>query len=391
MFKYVKPDSWARYDRLEVSAHLTNAKAAALSLQAIPYQRSWADELQKVQLKREVAGTSRIEGADFTERELDEAMRESPQQLATRSQNQAAAAANAYRWIAKLPEDYPFDERLVLEIHRRMVTDADDDHCPPGAIRTKDQNVNFGIPRYRGVDGGGECEAVFRALCRVVDREMASHDPLIQALMVHYHLAAMHPFLDGNGRVARALEAFLLRKAGLRDTLFIAMSNYYYENKNEYLEALAAVRANKHDLTPFLMFGLDGIRAQCAHLLECIRTRMSEALFRNVMHDLFGRLESPRKRVMAKRQLQILEFLLGSECTVVSLWKRMESAYRGLRAPYKAFGRDLMRLDTLKAIAVSEKKDALNLSVRLEWPEEITESDFFQRVKAMPKAKTTLF
>jgi Fic family protein len=46
----------------------------------------------------------------------------------------------------------------------------------------------------------------------------------------------MHPFLDGNGRTARALEAFILQKVGLKDSLFIAMSNYYYEEKNEYLK-----------------------------------------------------------------------------------------------------------------------------------------------------------
>ncbi|MPY72582.1 MAG: hypothetical protein GEU92_21360, partial [Alphaproteobacteria bacterium] len=45
-----------------------------LALTQIPYQRSWAEQLQQDQLKREVAGTSRIEGAEFTERELDAAI-----------------------------------------------------------------------------------------------------------------------------------------------------------------------------------------------------------------------------------------------------------------------------------------------------------------------------
>lgn len=65
------------------------------------------------------------------------------------------------------------------------------------------------------------------------------HDSLIQALALHYHFAAIHPFLDGNGRTARALEALMLQRTGLRDTLFIAMSNYYYyEHKVGYLNAL---------------------------------------------------------------------------------------------------------------------------------------------------------
>ena len=50
-----------------------------LALTQMPYQRSWADELQQIQLKREVAGTSRIEGAEFTEKELDAAMQRDAQ------------------------------------------------------------------------------------------------------------------------------------------------------------------------------------------------------------------------------------------------------------------------------------------------------------------------
>ncbi len=101
--RYEPPRHWIIYDRLAVLDELAAAKAAMLALTQIPYQRSWADELQKVQLKREVAGTSRIEGAEFTEKELDAAMRETPEQLETRSQKQAAAAVATYRWIAQLP------------------------------------------------------------------------------------------------------------------------------------------------------------------------------------------------------------------------------------------------------------------------------------------------
>ena len=61
----------------------------------------------------------------------------------------------------------------------------------------------------------------------------------------------MHPFLDGNGRTARALEALLLGRAGLRDSAFIAMSNYYYDEKAKYLAALAETRERDHDLTGF--------------------------------------------------------------------------------------------------------------------------------------------
>ena len=66
--RYEPPRHWIDYDQRAIFNELMAAKAAMLALTQIPYQRSWADELQKVQLKREVAGTSRIEGAEFTDK-----------------------------------------------------------------------------------------------------------------------------------------------------------------------------------------------------------------------------------------------------------------------------------------------------------------------------------
>src|SRR5947207_7045715 len=106
--QYVLPRNWIRYDPVAVIGELVDAKAAVLSLTSIPYQRSWADRLQELELKREVAGTSRIEGADFTDRELDEAISDKPaHDLLTRSQRQARAAVTAYRWLERLPLDRP--------------------------------------------------------------------------------------------------------------------------------------------------------------------------------------------------------------------------------------------------------------------------------------------
>ncbi|MDP6350378.1 MAG: hypothetical protein QGG58_11495, partial [Chloroflexota bacterium] len=97
--RYRPPTEWIRYDIAAVARELIEARAAVQSLAAIPFQRAWADELQQIELKREVAGTSRIEGADFTERELDEAIAaDAPAPQFTRSQRQASAATHTYLW-----------------------------------------------------------------------------------------------------------------------------------------------------------------------------------------------------------------------------------------------------------------------------------------------------
>jgi Fic family protein len=387
--RYGMPQDWIRYESAAVLEELLGAKAAILALTRIPFQKSWAEDLQRIQLKREVAGTSRIEGAEFTEKELDAAMIETPEQLATRSQRQAAAAVAAYRWIAALPMDRPIDQGLVLDIHRHLVSGCDDDHCSPGTLRGKDQNVTFGAPRHRGAEGGDECATAFRRLAEAARTFFTAHAPLVQAIALHYHLAAMHPFSDGNGRTARALEALMLQRVGLRDTLFIAMSNYYYDNKTAYLEALNETGAMKHDLTPFLKFALKGVERQCGLLFEEIRLNVTKALFRNTATDLFGRLRSPRKRVMSARHVQLLNALLEEgEAPLSHVDQRTRHLYL-VKNPYKALVRDLnylVRLQALRARRAPDSSDWL-LSVNLEWPAQITDSEFFKLAKDLPKAK----
>ena len=393
MIKYEMPKHWIKFDdgNRDLTKAYAEAKAAIVYLQTVPYQRRWIQALQEVELKREVAGTSRIEGAEFTERELDLAFRENTDQLLTRSQKQAHAVARTYRWIAALPQDRPVNAELICRIHRELVTGADDDHCPPGQLRKDNQNVTFGIPTHRGAEGGKECVSAFRQFSEALQRQYQDQDPIIQALAVHYHLAAMHPFLDGNGRTARALEALLLQRAGLRDTCFIAMSNYYYDEKNAYLAALADVRRSDHDLTPFLIFGLRGIALQSQRVLAEIQRHISKVLYRDLMHELFGRLKSKRKRVIAERQLKILDILLDVDAMEIDrLIKMTWYAYRTLKNPLGGLVRDLLNLNALGAIALKEIGEGrYEVAVNPEWPTRLTETDFFATMKQYPKAKTS--
>lgn len=392
--RYERPNYWLRYDLTALVDVLTDAKAAVLSLTSMPYQRSWAETLQAMELKREVAGTSKIEGADFSDRELDIALEDDAEEVdsLTRSQKQARAAKRTYRWIAALPKDRPIDKDLILHIHRLIVTDCDEDHCEPGALRGDDQNVTFGRPRHRGANGGQECQEAFDSLCGAINQELGGHDTFIQALALHYHIGAMHPFQDGNGRTARALEALMLQRARLKDELFIAMSNYYYEEKDQYLEKLAEVRENDFDLTPFLRFGLEGISIQCKRLFEEIKTQLAKSLYRDVMGHMYGRLLSTRKRGLARRQLAILERLLEENEPVdhIKLYSLLYRDYQSLKGAGKAYIRDLNYLSGLKAIVVRNEQGKFLVSARLEWATEITETDFYEELDKMPEAKSKL-
>jgi len=399
--QYSLPHNWMIYNKDEIFRELTDAKAAIMALRTIPYQRRWVDELQKVQLKMEVAGTSRIEGADFAANELEIALRaQTPEQLMTRSQKQANCAIATYKWIAGLPDDRPITVALISEMHERIVTGCDDDHCASGKIRPKDQNVTYGAPIHRGAIGGSDCEDALRELTAVAQSSFYAHDTVIQALALHYHFAAIHPFQDGNGRTARVLEALMLQRAGLKDALFIAMSNFYYDEKRSYLESLNAVGDSNHDLTAFLKFGLRGIALQANRLAQLIKTEVSKQIFRNLMHDLFTRLQSTRKRVIVKRQLMLLERLLSIDGKIElgDLASVALGDYHTRKDPYNAMIRDLNRLHGLGAINVERelrsdgsRRMMYHIGVNLDWPRTITETQFFEYLDHLPKAKTHSF
>ena len=280
----------------------------------IPFQRRWVEELQRIQLKMEISGTSQIEGAEFVGDELDATLEaETPAELMTRSQRQANSALRAYQWVSEVPEDEPISVDLIKYLHRLVVTGCDDDHCEPGGLRRADQNVTFGSPRHRGVLGGRPCEEALGRLAKEVRTTFRCHDPLIQAIATHYHFAAMHPFLDGNGRTARALEALMLQMAGLKDVLFVPMSNFYHDAKDDYLSKLAETRSHNHGLTPFLIFALDGVEAEVSRLTKMLQHEVSKGMFRNFVNELVVRLASTRMRVIIKRQLTLLGHLLDSD------------------------------------------------------------------------------
>ena len=309
---YAPPSQWIRYDKTAILDRLVEAKTAAGTLRRLPYLPQWIEEVRQEQLRLEAAGTSRIEGAEFTPQEEREAL--APESAShtdlTYSQRQLRAADTAYRWMSSQPSDRPVNREFVLEVHRRIVTGCEDDHCEPGSLRGHGRNVTFGSPRCRGAEGGDCCNDAFNDLCSAIHKECPAHDPIIQAMAAHYHIGAMHPFDDGNGRTARAIEAFMLRRAGVNDHVMVSISNYYYNHKDEYLGALfeSASGATTSPLSSSLPCRRWTDR--CNAVAEEILIHHKRSLFREFAGALFGQLRSPRRRILAERQIEILEVLL---------------------------------------------------------------------------------
>lgn len=386
--RYMLPQSWIHYDKSAILEQLVEAKTAAGVLRQLPYLPQWVETAHQEQLRLEAAGTSRIEGAEFTPQEEAEAL---AAEAATRtdlthSQRQLRAAEATYKWIASQPLDRPVNCDFVLEVHRRIVMGCDDDHCDPGALRGHEHNVTFGSPRCRGAEGGDGCRDAFYALCNAIGREFREHDAIIQAIAVHYHIGAMHPFGDGNGRTARAVEAFILRKAGVSDRIMVSLSNYYYEHQDGYRAALSESRQRGHDLTSFLRFALPAVTERCNTVAGEILDHHRRSLFREFARSLFGQLRSRRRRGLAERQLQILEILLETDSMGgVDLLVRTDRHYQDLKYPGRAQERDIIELFDLGAVGLDEN----HIWVNLDWPQRFSESGLLDRFEKMPSAAST--
>ena len=383
--RYAVPQPWIGYDAVALLDLLVQARTAAGVLNRMPYLPQWIEQARQEQLRLEAAGTSRIEGAVFTQREQEEALAPdapAPTDM-TRSQRQLRSADATYRWLRSQPSEQPVTSEFILAIHRRIVTGCDDDRCQPGGLRPDGWNVTFGTPRCRGVEGGRDCRTAVNALGRAITGEFRKHDPIIQAMAAHYHIGAMHPFGDGNGRTARALEAFMLRRADVNNLVMVSLSNYYYDRKEEYLAALHASRTSGHDLTPFLRFALKGVAERCNAVAAAIVANHRRTLFREFARSLFGRLHSPRRRVLAERQLQVLDILLdGGPIGGSDLINQAHVHYQDLKFPGHALGRDLGDLFVLGAIAMADGR----LSVNLDWPQQFSESELLERYEKLPSA-----
>ena len=383
---YTLPERWASYDAAAILDRLVDARSAAGVLNRLPYLQQWIDQVHEEQLRLEAAGTSRIEGAEFSDQEQEIALASQipPHVDLTRSQRQLRAADATYRWLRSQPIGQPITTEFVLDIHRRMVTGCDDDHCEPGALRPAGWNVTFGTPRCRGAEGGSQCRAAFSGLCAAIAGEFQRHDRIIQALAAHYHIGAMHPFGDGNGRTSRALEAFMLRQAGVSGLVMVSLSNYYYEHNEQYLAAMSESRRRGHDLTPFLNFALSAVSARCNAVAAGIADHNKRTLFRQFAQSLFGQLRSPRRRVLAERQLHILEELLDSPSPdTTDVFLRPDSEYRRLKHPGRAWFRDVRNLLDLGAIRIEENGI---ITLNLDWPQELSESDLLNRYENLPSA-----
>jgi len=141
-------------------------------------------------------------------------------------------------------QELPVSLRLIRELHAKLLTGVRGESGDPGEFRSVQNWI--GKPGTKIADATyvpppvAEMDVALDAFEKFLHAE--SHLPaLIRLALVHYQFEAIHPFLDGNGRVGRLLITLLLHTEKLLDQPLLYLSAFFERNRDEYYERLLAV------------------------------------------------------------------------------------------------------------------------------------------------------
>lgn len=120
---------------------------------------------------------------------------------------------------------------------------------------------------------------LMKELCEWLNsKEAKDLFPVLTSGIAHYELVRIHPFVDGNGRVARALATLILYQLGFDVKDFFALDDYYNEDRAGYYAALQAVSPKTIDITQWLEYFVEGVNQQMGKIKEEVQTLSRDQL-----------------------------------------------------------------------------------------------------------------
>lgn len=148
--------------------------------------------------------------------------------------------AASLRRGTELINTLPLSLRLIREMHSVLLTGVRGRDRAPGEFRRN--QVHLGADRRYIPPSPNDMQKCLDDFERFLN-DADGIDPLIRTYMAHYQFEAIHPFIDGNGRVGRALLALTAFKWGNLSRPWLYVSPFFDKHKDEYIDALFAVSA----------------------------------------------------------------------------------------------------------------------------------------------------
>lgn len=221
-------------------------------------------------LRREAILSSRIEG---TIASLDQLILFEVEPSGEPQNSDVGEVANyvsAMEYGLKRLEELPVSLRLIRELHEKLLTGVRGQDRRPGEFR---QTQNAIGQQGRPVEEARYIPPpVVQMNQALSDFELFLHEPtelpiLIQLALVHYQFEAIHPFLDGNGRIGRLLLSLLLCEKGYLTQPILYLSGFLEKHRDQYIDSLLRVSQNG-DWIGWVNFFLEGVAEQSKDAVE---------------------------------------------------------------------------------------------------------------------------
>ena len=271
-------DVLARID--EVRATLSYAVAA----------RRWTGSIRRMVQAKAVQGSNSIEGIHVT---VDDAIaavdNEEPLEAGSDAWLAVTGYQSAMTYVLQLSDDphFSFSRGLIRSLHFMMLQHELSKHpgkWRPGPIYVR--NDASGATVYEGPP-----ESMVNDLMHeLVEALNATDDTpiLVRAAMAHLNLVMVHPFSDGNGRMARCLQTLVLARQNILAPAFCSIEEYLGKNQQAYYDVLRQVGAGgwhpERDARPWVRFCLTAHYRQATHLVQW--SRIYQRLWDNLEVEL---------------------------------------------------------------------------------------------------------
>lgn len=210
-------------------------------------------------LMDEAITSSQLEGAATTRRVATEMLRSErpPRDRGERM------ILNNFHAMQRIREriDEPLTPALILDLHTTLMRDTLDDPAAVGRLRRADERIVVGSPEneiFHDPPPASQLKRRLESLCEFANTDAAEPfvHPLIRAMCLHFWLAYDHPFVDGNGRTARALFYWSALRQGYWLLEFVSISEFILKAPIQYYRAFLHTETDANDLTYFLLYHL---------------------------------------------------------------------------------------------------------------------------------------
>ena len=132
-----------------------------------------------------------------------------------------------------------------------------------------------------------------------INHRIQDTHPVLASGIVQYEIARIHPFIDGNGRVARALATLVLYQGGYDIRRFFSLEEYYDSHAKGYYDALQSVGRNNGDMTVWLEYFVEGLAIELNRIKEKINRLSADIQLKEQMGG--------KQLFLSERQIKIIE------------------------------------------------------------------------------------